>query len=124
MIDGSDFPQQGIHAAGVKRQYCGELGKRAHCQAGVCGLSQPRRLHWAGSSAGCARRAAHRRCVCGTTHTVRHSSRAHVQNKPGLIQEMVAAVVKAQSLRSRWVVADEACGGHPSFLYGVAGLGL
>src|SRR5437867_8420732 len=37
---------------------------------------------------------------------------------------MLTAVVQSQALRWRWVVADEACGGNPAFLEGVAGLGL
>ena len=46
------------------------------------------------------------------------------KTKPALAQERLAAVVKSQTLRCRWVVADEACGGNPGFLDGVAGLDL
>ncbi len=34
-VDGSAIPKQGTHSAGVARQWCGALGQRATCQAGV-----------------------------------------------------------------------------------------
>ena len=125
LVDGSDVPKQGVHSVGVKRQYCGELGKRANCQAGVFvgyvssqGYTMlDRRVYvpaeWLTDDAYAARR-----MQCGlppelTFHT-----------KPALAQEMLAAVVQTQALRCRWVVADEAFGGNPDFLDGGARLGL
>ncbi|HEY5867146.1 MAG TPA: IS701 family transposase [Candidatus Tectomicrobia bacterium] len=125
MVDGSDFPKQGAHSVGVKRQYCGELGKRAHCQAGVfVGYVSSqgytvldRRLYvpteWLTDDA-----YAERRRQCGLP------AETTFKTKPELAQEMLAAVVQSQVLRCRWVVADEAFGGNPGFLDGVAGLGL
>src|SRR2546425_2401761 len=125
MVDGSDFPKQGVHSAGVKRQYCGELGKRANCQAGVfVGYVSPqgytvldRRLYvpveWLTDDAYTARR-----LQCGIPPEITFKT------KPELAQEMLAAVVQSQTLRCRWVVADEAFGGNPGFLDGVAALGL
>ena len=125
MVDGSDFPKQGGHSVGVKRQYCGELGKRANCQAGVFvgyGSSQgytllDRRLYvpaeWLTDDA-----YAERRRQCGMPQETTFKT------KPALAQEMLTAVVKSQALRCRWVVADEAFGNNPGFLDGVAELGL
>jgi SRSO17 transposase len=33
--DGSGFPKKGDHSCGVKRQYCGRLGKVENCQIGI-----------------------------------------------------------------------------------------
>jgi SRSO17 transposase len=124
-LDGSDFLKQGQESVGVKRQYCGEVGKRANCQAGVyLGYASrmgytllDRRLYlpqeWVEDKAFAERR---RRCGVPLGITF--------QTKPTLGGEMIAAVHHSGSLRAQWVTCDEAFGRDPSLLDHIDGLGL
>lgn len=124
-LDGSDFLKQGQESVGVKRQYCGEVGKRANCQAGVfLGYASrkgytllDRRLYlpqeWVEEGAYAARR---RRCGVPTDIAFK--------TKPQLGWEMLQAVRQAGTLRCRWVTCDEAFGRDTAFLDRVAALGL
>lgn len=124
-LDGSDFVKQGKESVGVKRQYCGEVGKRANCQAGVfLGYASyagytllDRRLYvpteWLEDEA-----FAERRRKCGVPGDLRF------QTKPELGREMIREVVDQQQLRARWVTCDEAFGRDTAFLDHVAGSGL
>ncbi len=124
-LDGSDFLKQGKESVGVKRQYCGEVGKRANCQAGVFlgyashrgytlldrRLSLP--IEWVDDEAFAARRD-----TCGVPATL------HFQTKPELGWEMIREVVDDQQLRAHWVACDEAFGRDTVFLDHVEGSGL
>ena len=124
-LDGSDFLKQGQESVGVKRQYCGEVGKRANCQAGVfLGYAShkgytllDRRLYlpheWVEDEAYAPRR---RRCGVPTD--------IPFKTKPTLGWEMIQAVHQAGTLRCRWVTCDEAFGRDTDCLDRVAELGL
>ena len=125
ILDGSDFPKQGSQSVGVKRQYCGELGKTANCQAGVflAYASQygytllDRRLYlpeeWVTDAA-----YAERRQACGVPHDISFTT------KPALGWAMIEGVVQAATLRCRWVACDEGFGRDTDLLDKIAGVGL
>jgi SRSO17 transposase len=124
-LDGSDFLKQGRESVGVKRQYCGEVGKRANCQAGVfLGYASrkgytllDRRLYlpqeWVEDEA-----YAERRRRCGVP------ADTPFKTKPTLGGEMIQAVHHAHTLRARWVTCDEAFGRDTHLLDHIDGLGL
>ncbi len=123
IVDGSDFPKQGQESVGVKRQYCGQLGKTANCQAGVflAYASQhgyallDRRLYlpeeWFDAAY------ADRRTACGVPDTVTFTT------KPMLSLAMLQAVVQAGTVPCQWVAGDEAFGDNTALLDQIAALG-
>jgi SRSO17 transposase len=123
-LDGSDFAKQGTQSVGVTRQYGGELGKRANCQAGVVlGYASrhgypwlDRRLYlpqaWLEDEAYAARRAA-----CGVPEAGLFTT------TPMLGWALIQAVHQAGSLPCRWVACAEAFGRETTLLDQIAGLG-
>lgn len=123
VVDGSDFPKQGKESVGVKRQYCGQLGKIANCQAGVFlayasthGYALlDRRLYlpeeWFEDAY------AERRAACGIPETTTFAT------KPQLSLAMIQAVLQAGVLPCRWVAGDEAFGDNTELLDQIAALG-
>jgi len=124
-LDGSDFPKQGSDSVGVKRQYCGELGKIANCQAGVfvgyashTGYTLLHRAlylpeEWLVDAA-----YAERRMKCGVPETL------EFQTKPQLGLALLKEIVATGSLPGHWVACDEAFGRATDFLDQVAAQGL
>jgi len=121
IVDGSDFPKQGTESVGVKRQWCGQLGKVANCQAGVfLGYTSRhgytllnRRLYmpqkWLEDNA-----YADRRQQCGVPKDLAF------QTKQELALAMVTKTATSGHLRYRWLTCDEAFGRDTDFLDGVA----
>jgi len=116
IIDGSDFPKQGKHSAGVARQWCGATGKKDNCQAGVfLGYASrkgytllDRRLYLPESWFGEDHRGLRKAC--------RIPKGIQFRTKHQLAAEVVEDTVQARRLRGRWVACDEGYGDDPTTL--------
>lgn len=123
IFDGSGFPKQGTHSAGVAPQYCGALGKIANCQEGVFAVYASSRGYafvdgrlyvpdrWFGGDY------ALRRQACGIPTDLRF------QTEPEIALAMLVEILAAGDLPFRWVTADEHFGENPAFLDGIATTG-
>ncbi|NIP22268.1 MAG: IS701 family transposase, partial [Phycisphaerae bacterium] len=124
IMDGSDFPKKGNESVGVKRQYCGQLGKRANCQAGVFlayASSKGRTLldrrlympeEWLSDEAYAKRR--ERYGVPGDLS---------FQTKQELAWQMLTVIENQKQLRYGWVMGDEAFGRDSALLDKIADSG-
>lgn len=123
IVDGSGFPKQGNHSAGVAWQYCGHVGKLANSQQGVFVVYASRRGHafldtrlyvpegWFTAEYGKRRKAC--RMPEGLTF----------ETEPVLALAMITTLVQRAQVPFRWVTADERYGENPAFLDGIAALG-
>lgn len=110
ILDGSDCAKQGEHSVGVQRQWCGELGKTANCQAGVyLGYSShkgytllDRRLYM--PECWFTPEYAARRYHCRVPATLAF----HTKNE--LAWQMLDELYQAKTLPARWITMDEAFG--------------
>src|SRR5215208_2089395 len=121
VLDDSGFPKQGTKSVGVARQYSGTLGKVGNCQVGVflayvsgrgraladAALYLPER--WTDDAARCR--------AAGVPATV------GFRTKPELGLALLRRLRERGQLPGRWVTADEAYGGVPTFRDALAGDG-
>ena len=123
VLDGSDFPKQGLKSVGVIRQYCGALGKIANCQAGVF-LAHvgpggralvDKRLYlpkeWTGDAGRCQ--------AAGVPE-----ERRRYRSKTELALEMLEQAQARGRLSAPWIAGDSAFGMSPPLREGLAAAGM
>ncbi len=110
ILDGCDFPKQGVDSVGVARQYCGPLGKLANCQASVVlayasergATLLDRRLYLPREWFDAEHRERWQKCGIPDDITF--------QTKPALGAAMLQAVIAEGVVPFRWVTMDEGYG--------------
>jgi SRSO17 transposase len=116
IVDDSGFPKQGNASVGVKRQWCGVLGKVANCQVGVFvgyASSQGYTLvsHQLYMPKVWFRRAyAERRQRCGVPEGLTF------QTKPEIAWQLLEPIITQQRIGFRWVTMDGGYSSDPRLL--------
>jgi SRSO17 transposase len=120
-LDDTSFPKQGKHSVGVKRQYCGALGKIANCQVAVStvliddGLAWPLTFEVYLPQEWCADAA--RRAKAGIP------DRVHFREKWRIALAHIRQVIK-DGFQLTAVVADADYGSTTAFRSGLERLGV
>lgn len=114
VIDESSFEKSGPHSVGVKRQYCGHLGKTDNCQVGVFLVATVP----AGEALLDHQLYLPKEWIKDRTRRKKARVPRHVQfqTKPQLAAELIRRTVANGHVRFDWIVADDHYGENGGFL--------
>jgi SRSO17 transposase len=115
LIDESGMPKQGLHSAGVARQYCGALGKVCSCQVGVFVAYASAKGYTLLASQLFVPENWFADDFAALRHDVGVPSDLAFLTKPQIAAQLLQAIAARGILQGRWVASDALYGNSPAF---------